>query len=179
MIPRGPEYYALTPENRQILGTVPERWGRMDNMSRATLVEAGRCLREAGLLQDKDADRPRSGRIGLIAGSRRGSLAADLAYARSLTAGLDGASPALFSYTLPNIALAEAAIHYRLTGPVFAILSEHPFAEAVAAARQWLTCCDGQLDCIVAGEADVLPGGMEPAITVHFTDGSGPVTLYL
>jgi len=169
MTSRSPEFYTLTPENRQILGTVPERWGRMDYMSRATLVEAGRCLREAGLLQDIDADRTASCRIGLIAGSRRGSLAADLAYARSLADGLDGASPALFSYTLPNIPLAEAAIHYSLTGPVFAILSEHPFDEAVAAARQWLTCCEGQLECIVAGEADVLPGNRQPDITVHFT----------
>lgn len=157
----------LTAENRAILGRVPERWGRMDLLSQATLLAVGRTLLAAGLLEEHSGTRLARGRIGLIAGSRWGSLATDLAYAKTLAAGLDGASPALFSYTLPNIALAEAAIHYRLTGPVYALLSAEPMAEAEATARLWLAA-GGDLDCLLAGETDVLPGDDDPEIITEF-----------
>lgn len=141
----------------------------MDLLSRATLLAVGRTLRAADLLSDTGNGHHASGRIGLIAGSRRGSLTTDLAYGETLRQGPDGASPALFSYTLPSISLAEAAIHYHLTGPVYALLAPEPFAEALAAARLWLATASEQLDCIVAGEAEVLPGIDGPELTVRFT----------
>lgn len=159
----------LSPENREILGSVPERWGRMDLLSRATLLGVGRTLRSAGLLDASSGKQQARGRIGLIAGSRRGSLATDLAYAETLRQGPDCASPALFSYTLPNIALAEAAIHYHLTGPVYSLLADAPLAEAVAAARLWLATGGQRLDCILAGETDVLPERNGPAVIANFT----------
>jgi hypothetical protein len=75
----------------------------------------------------------------------------------------------LFSYTLPNIALAEAAIHYHLTGPVYSLLSAEPFVEAVATARLWLASEDIWLDLILAGETDVLPGSDGLEVLADFT----------
>jgi hypothetical protein len=132
------------PEVLAVLGTLPKRWGRMDRLSRLAVVEVGRL--------------PRAGRGGLIGFTRRGSLATDLAYVATLRQGLALASPTLFSYTLANIALAEAASHYGLTGPVFSIFAENPGgeAEAEAEARCWLAD-DRSLDFMIVGELDVYP----------------------
>jgi len=153
---------------RQLLGTLPDRWGRMDVMSRAALVGVGQALFDGGMLAD-DAPVLQSGWTGgLIVGSRRGSLASDLDYAETLKLGPGMASPHLFGYTLPNIPLAEAAIQYQLTGPVFVLIGEKPFESAVHEARQWLSELPGEKKFIVAGALDVIPGQAEPAITAQF-----------
>ena len=37
-------------KKREIIGPLPDRWGRMDELSRATIFETGRILRENGLI---------------------------------------------------------------------------------------------------------------------------------
>jgi hypothetical protein len=147
---------SLCEKNRSILGTVPERWGRMNQLSQAILLEVGRLLRQAGLLNEGHAVSENM-QIGLIVASSWGSLVTDLAYAKDLRSGAQFASPALFGYTLPNIPLAEAAIHYHLTGPVFSLLSEDPENEARAVAGLWLTGSDPRTTCIIAGVLEVSP----------------------
>jgi len=45
--------------------------------------------------------------------------------------------PALFGYTLANIPLAEAANHFGLIGPVYAIIDENnPFQSAIEECRR-------------------------------------------
>lgn len=150
---------------RDLLGTLPERWGRMDLMSRTALVETGKILRANSLLAE-DTGILRQGLTGgLIVGTRRGSLAVDLEYAESVKAGPGLASPHLFSYTLPNIPLAETAIQYGLTGPVFCLISDDPHAEALQDGRLWLDGTVDEIDFIVAGALDVLPAGAAPHAT--------------
>lgn len=156
---------------RKLLGSLPERWGRMGLMGRAALVEVGLALHRENLLDENARLRPESAG-GLIIGTRRGSLAVDLEYGNTLKAGAGMASPHLFGYTLPNIPLAEAAIRYNLTGPVFCLVSDDPFAEAVEEARQWLAETAGNTTLMVAGALDVIPS--EPAeastqLTVLYT----------
>lgn len=143
------------PETLAIIGVVPKRWGRMDRISRLAVVEVGRVLRAAGLLRDEAEKVVAVGNGGLIGACAHGSLATDLAFAATLAGGLDLASPTLFSYTLPNIALAEAASHYGLTGPVYALFSSEP-AEAESEAHRWL---DGEFapEFMVAGSLDIVP----------------------
>jgi len=105
---------------------------------------------------------------GLIVGSRRGSLVSDLAYAETLKLGPGLASPHLFSYTLPNIPLAEAAIQYQLTGPLFVLIDEKPFENTVHEARQWLSEMPGEKNIMVAGTLDVIPGRNEFVTTAQF-----------
>ena len=159
----------LENQARTLLGTLPDRWGRMDMMSRSALVGVGRVLSEAGLLADDAPVLQNSHTGGLIVGSRRGSLASDLDYAQTLQLGPGMASPHLFGYTLPNIALAEAAIQYKLTGPAFVLIDENPFDTAVREAEQWLSEQPGAKKIMVAGVLDVIPGRHEPAITSKFT----------
>lgn len=154
---------------REILGTLPERWGRMDTMSRVALVGVGQVLRDAGMLAIDLPVLKFGWNGGLIVGSRRGSLAVDLEYAQTLQAGPGMASPHLFSYTLPNIPLAETAIQYRLTGPVFVMIGEAPFEKAVLEARQWLETMEGKKSIIVAGALDVQPSDQEISTLAQFT----------
>ena len=115
-----------------VLGELPKRWGRMDRLSRLAVVEVGRVLRESGLLSDGQGHIKVSGQGGLLGITRRGSLATDLAFADTLNQGVDMASPTLFSYTLPNIALAvngAAALANSVKSPaqlaqLFALLTE-------------------------------------------------------
>ena len=134
-----------------IIGAVPKRWGRMDLASRVALVAVGRLLRRESLL---GPDGRVTGRIGLVAATGHGCLAVDLAFCRTVEEGR--ASPMLFGYTLANIPLAEAASHYGLTGPVYAVYGGAGAARDQAAL--WLGC-EGGAGTMIYGELDVPPGG--------------------
>ena len=123
------------PETLGVLGTLPGRWGRMPPLSRAMVVETGRFLQECPI-RPQSFPAGTAKVVGLIGGTARGSLAPDLDFAATLLEGVNLASPAIFSYTLANIPLAEAANHYRLTGPVYAVIdSASPLDAAIREAR--------------------------------------------
>ena len=143
------------PEVLALLGVLPKRWGRMDRISRLAVVEVGRVLRDSGLLREDPEGLRAAGIGGLIGAGRFGSLATDLEFAATLAGGVQTASPLLFGYTLPNIALAEAASHFGLTGPVYSLFSG-VLAEAEAEARRWLAEAPAP-DFMVAGVIDVVP----------------------
>ncbi len=78
--------------------------------------------------------------MGLIGGTKRGSLHTDRAFITTMADGPGLASPALFGYTLPNIPLAEAAGVFGLVGPVYAVFDEdNPLKCAEDEARRLLT----------------------------------------
>jgi len=158
--------------NREILaiiGSTPRRWGRMDLLSRMAVVAVGRALRASDLL-DKQTDKLHSADIvGLIAATRWGSLITDLAFCETMGQGPELASPTVFSYTLPNIALAEAAGHFGLTGPVYSIFaSDNPFEEARQEALRWLSY-QPETSAMVAGQLDIPPS---------FEEGAGAVARF-
>ena len=142
-----------------VLGELPKRWGRMDRISRLAVVETGRALAVAGILRFEGGMSVTTGQGGLIGVTRRGSLATDLAYAETLKQGPEMASPILFSYTLPNTALAEAASHYNLTGPVYSLFSEEG-TDGRSEAKRWLAD-DPNLDFMLAGGLDVYPDPLD------------------
>lgn len=144
-------------EIRAILGDMPHRWGRMDLLSRMALLEIGRILQTAGLL-DRETNRiSATNTVGLIAGTRWGSLTTDLAFCNTLLQGPELASPTCFSYTLSNIALAEASSHFGITGPVYSIFAaDNPMNKAIEEAVRWLSN-DLDISAMVAGELDIPP----------------------
>ncbi len=100
------------PTRKQIFAEPDKRFGRLDAFSRIGLAAITFCLRDAGAEQWTEK-RP----IGIIAASRYGCLATDIAYLETMLP--DGgklASPNLFAYTLPNCFLGEAALRFGLTG---------------------------------------------------------------
>lgn len=92
-------------------------FGRMDAFSRLGLAGIACGLRDAGL-QDWTEKRP----IGVIASTVYGCHQTDRAYFDTVMQdnGLSP-SPALFSYTLPNCFLGEAAEHFGITGLSYVI----------------------------------------------------------
>jgi 3-oxoacyl-[acyl-carrier-protein] synthase II len=120
---------------------------RLDEYSRLGLVAMGFALRDAGIDEWKKK-RP----IGMIASTESGCLNTDIAYFDGVLSqkGI-GASPTLFSYTLPNSFLGEAAIRFGLTGTTFVITEEVPVGTA---------CLQTALECVACGEADKMLCGV-------------------
>ncbi|MHB8707495.1 MAG: beta-ketoacyl synthase N-terminal-like domain-containing protein [Desulfuromonadales bacterium] len=155
---------------RQDLFAEPDlRFGRLDGFSRLGLAGIVLALRDAGLeaWQEK---RP----FGLLASSRYGCLATDLAYfATVLPTGGGLPSPQLFAYTLPNCFLGEAAIRCGLTGPacVLSPAGDHGTAALTMSIEMlhWeeapvmiAGCCDQ------SAPAAVESGNKEPAGAIFF-----------
>ncbi len=149
-------------------GLAPKRWGRMDALSRLALITVGRTLNEAGLLGRETGKVAGDKCVGLVAGTHHGCLATDLDFVHSLKEGFALASPLLFSYTLPNIALAEAAGQFGLVGPVYAFFGDDAFETAQKEACRWLTDKNGP-DIMLAGELEIPPGQTDPGqMEAHF-----------
>lgn len=95
----------------------PPRYRRFDSYCRIGCGAIALALRDAGM---ERAEAARA--VGIVASTRYGCFETDLAF-QATAAAENGihASPMLFSYTLPGIALGEAAIQFRLTGPTFTV----------------------------------------------------------
>lgn len=105
------------PPPAEIYAHPPQRYRRFDGYCRIGCAAIALALRDAGM-EDAEAQRP----IGIIASTRYGCFETDLAFqATALEDNGIYANPGLFAYTLPGIALAEAAILFRLTGPTFTV----------------------------------------------------------
>jgi 3-oxoacyl-[acyl-carrier-protein] synthase II len=95
---------------------------RLDGYSRLGLAAIAFALQDAGL-----AAWTQKRNIGIIASSVYGCLRTDIDFFDTVRpCGGLGSSPALFSYTLPNSFLGEAAIRFGLTGAAFVVSEPHP-----------------------------------------------------
>ena len=136
-------------KSRLFLDVVHPRFGRFDSYAKAGFGAIALALRSAGLDQwtHKRA-------IGLVAGTRRGCLEADLAYFETVASqGGSLASPNLFAYTLPGTMLGEASIQFGLTGPSLVVDDSDGHLAGVYAAldlMRWGFC-----ETVVAGWCDV------------------------
>jgi len=95
----------------------PVRYRRFDRYCQIGCAAIALTLKDAGM-DCAESTRP----IGIIASTRYGCFETDLAfYATAREEEGIYASPSLFAFTLPGIAISEAAIHFRLTGPTFTV----------------------------------------------------------
>jgi hypothetical protein len=139
---------------KDLLGEVPNRWGRMNPLSRLLIIETARALYENAIISRGQRLSDQGVKAGLIGATRRGSLHTDQAFITTMAEGHGLASPALFGYTLPNIPLAEAAVAFGLTGPVYALFDTvTPFESAESEARLHLML-QQNLDFMIACEFD-------------------------
>lgn len=123
------------------------RFGRMDPYSKLGLMAIALALKDAGL-DDWAEKRP----MGLIASTVYGCLQTDRAFFETVVP-QNGrlASPNLFTYTLPNCFLGDAAILFGLTGTSF-VMNEQTLS-GLDALRM-------ALDCIALDESDVMLAGV-------------------
>jgi 3-oxoacyl-[acyl-carrier-protein] synthase II len=93
------------------------RFSRMDEFSRLGVSAVGLALQDAGL--DRRISKQR---MGIVVTTVYGCLHTDLDYFETVMPENGAfASPALFSYTLPNCFLGEAASRFGLTGPGYVV----------------------------------------------------------
>ncbi|MCP4576714.1 MAG: hypothetical protein GY846_10575 [Deltaproteobacteria bacterium] len=93
------------------------RFSRMDEFSKLGVSAIGLALQDAGL----DGKISKRG-AGIVVTTLYGCLHTDLDYFETVTPENGSfASPALFSYTLPNCFLGEAASRFGLTGPGYVV----------------------------------------------------------
>ncbi|CAG36583.1 beta-ketoacyl synthase N-terminal-like domain-containing protein [Desulfotalea psychrophila] len=143
-----------------LLGSIPPRWGRMSPLSRLLIVELAQLLQEQDLLMPGERLDGKGLNVGLIGASRRGSLFTDRAFVDSMDENSTLASPALFGYTLANIPLAEAALTFGLTGPVYALFADGQPLPTAKKEAQLLLQMQAGIDMMFACEFD------------HYLDGS-------
>ena len=120
---------------------------RMDAYSRLGLTATALALIDAGL-----AEWTRERDIGIIASTFYGCLGTDVDYYKSVIPERGAqASPALFSYTLANGFLGEAAIRFGLTGSNYVVTEQRPTG---------LAGLQTALDHITRGDIEKILGGV-------------------
>ena len=123
---------------------------RMDEYSRLGLTATALALIDAGL-----SEWTRERDIGIIASTFYGCLGTDVDYYKTVIPnGGAQTSPALFSYTLANGFLGEAAIRFGLTGINYVITEQRPTGLAgLQTALDYIS--RGAVEKILSGVCDV------------------------
>ncbi len=123
---------------------------RMDEYTRLGLTATALALIDADL-----SDWARERDIGIIASTFYGCLATDVDYYKTVIPDRGAhASPAMFSYTLANAFLGEAAIRFGLTGINYVITEQRPTGlAALQTALDHIT--RGAIEKILGGVCDV------------------------
>ena len=149
--------------SRSIFGPLFPYARRMDAYSKSGLAAIAFALKDAGLDQWTEKRN-----IGIIAATETGCLKTDLDYFETVKPSENfHPSPALFSYTLPNTYLGEAAIRFGLTGTNFVINERVPLG---------LAALKLAMESLESGEADkMLCGFCSLAVPAPFdTIRKGP-----
>jgi 3-oxoacyl-[acyl-carrier-protein] synthase II len=137
-----------------------ERFGRVNALGRCVLIAVemvglGDTLPQ-GVPRRKHADLSPA-TLGIVLGTEYGCIDTDLAFTRSMDEP-GGASPTLFSYTLPSVAVGEVAIRYGITGPNLCVLSG-PESGLTALWEGAALVLDGEVSgCLCVGGDAVSPG---------------------
>jgi 3-oxoacyl-[acyl-carrier-protein] synthase II len=162
----------LPPISRKAFFETPyPRFGRMDPLSRLGVSAIGLALEDAGLKRwtvKRD--------MGIVVSTLGGCLETDLDYYETVMPE-DGAfaSPGLFSYTLPNCFLGEAAARFGLKGPAYVVSGQDEGCLSSVLAVLEEMACTG-LDTAVAGNCDLNAPPQFP-IPVNITPGAAFLVL--
>jgi len=120
---------------------------RMDKYSRLGLTAIALALIDAGL-----SEWTRERNIGIVASTVYGCLETDVDYYKTVIPDRGAnASPALFSYTLANSYLGEAAIRFGITGTNYVLTEQHPTG---------LAGLQTALDHIIRGDVEQILAGV-------------------
>ena len=109
------------PEQENYIHELPGRFGRFDVYTKICFAAAVLALKDADMLAREEKKN-----IGIIVGSSSGVYDDDVAFFESTRQSKgEFASPNLFSYTLPNVALGEIAVFFKFSGPTFCVGNDH------------------------------------------------------
>jgi 3-oxoacyl-(acyl-carrier-protein) synthase len=139
------------PPLEEYIHELPGRFGRFDVYTKISFTAAVLALKDAGWLSRSQGTEEKRN-IGIVVGSSSGVYDDDLAFFESTRdSGGEFASPNLFSYTLPNVALGEIAVFFKFIGPTFCVGNdyENPGSTAIPSAASLLA--SNQCECVLAG----------------------------
>ncbi len=139
-----------TITRKAVFKTPYPRFSRMDEFSRLGVSAIGLALKDAGM------DEWTSKReVGIVVNTVYGCLHTDLDYFETVMPESGAfASPALFSYTLPNCFLGEAASRFGLTGPGYVMTERGDSSlSSIRAVLEDMACED--LESALAGICDL------------------------
>jgi len=144
----------VIPTRRELFDRGLPRYGRFDDYTKLGCAAMALALRDAGL-ENSAEKRP----IGIVSSSKWETMSTDLVYYETaLAQDGAGASPNLFSYTLPGVMQGECAVHFGLTGPTICVGEEG--GRGVAALGTALRImADGAASVMMAGWLDDPPEG--------------------
>ena len=128
------------------------RFSRMDNLSKLGYVAAEKLLAASDAVGKYGADR-----VGIVLANRSASLDTDIRHQQIVESHPEeGASPAVFVHTLPNIVAGEISIRHGIKGEglFFIEPSRDENGFAMRYARQLVA--SGKLDAVLCGWCDCL-----------------------
>ncbi len=133
------------------LGSANLKFFKMDNLAKLGYVAVEKLLRD-----DKVAERWGAYRVGIILGNHSSSLDTDIRHQRIVESHPEeGASPAVFVYTLPNIVIGEMSIRHGIKGEgLFFVESSAEGSGAEEYARQLIK--NDILDAAITGWCECL-----------------------
>jgi len=135
-----------------------DRFGRLDRLSKQAII----AVELLGLPPCRDgAARPD---VAISLGTPQGSVDVDSEFARSMGQP-GGASPALFSYTLPSAPVAEIAIRHQVTGPGLCLMAG-PQSGLVALWEGYHLVADEEARACICVGCDAAPGAAPFAYAV-------------
>ena len=129
------------------MGATYDRFHRVDAVSKLVLL----CTE--ALLAPLPIDEDLTERTGIVLMSRLGSLDTDLRYHSGLVE-QNLASPALFVYTLPNIAMGELSIRHGLHGAGHCLIAAGPDTDRLRQVCTMLLAEEG-MHRVICGWADI------------------------
>ena len=136
---------------------------KMSDLSKALYVAVERLLREAPL-----DERIAPTEVALVLSNRASSLDTDLEHQRILDEGTEPASPAVFVYTLPNVAAGEACIRHGIQGDNTFFIDDEDDGLAERYAR--LSLGQGRARAAICGRCELLGGEWEVALKLLETE---------
>ena len=144
---------------KAVFKTSYPRFNRMDEFSRLGVSAVGLALQDAG--RDESCSRRD---VGIVVSTAYGCLHTDLDFFKTVMPENGAfASPALFSYTLPNCFLGEAASRFGLTGPGYVMTEQGDSGlSSIRAVLEEMDC--EEMESALAGICDLgcppeFPGG--------------------
>lgn len=150
---------------KTVFKTPYTRFNRMDEFSRLGVSAIGLALQDAGF-----NGRVSKGGVGIVVSTVYGCLHTDLDYFETVIPEHGSfASPALFSYTLPNSFLGEAASRFGLTGPGYVVSQQD--GSDLSSTRAVLEDMDSEdFEMALAGICDL---GRPPGFPIHINKTPG------
>ncbi|MFH2046181.1 MAG: hypothetical protein ABIK92_13650 [Pseudomonadota bacterium] len=141
-------------KNESIFSYPVKNFKRFDIISKNTCFSVALALKDAGIIYSYDQKHADKSDIGVLGTNEQGCLESNINYYKDyIESGRILARGNLFIYTLPSTPMAEAAIHFGLSGPLLHMsFSDRKFSSMLYFAKKSIT--DKETPTMIAVKAE-------------------------